>query len=188
MAPDLFHSAAAVRLEFPNDVCEAILCVIEEGLEVVLPVGGRVSCGLGEAWRRRSCRGHRCLGRGNAERREMKRENSGARVGLRPGAGRGARVGRRRRREREGVSDEDRAEQSGRSASSSHAQATTPTLAPASARFPTRPPRGSPLRPPSRSPLHNSSLSSPTLACFAALAHNCTRPPTPATHLGQDHC
>ncbi len=58
MTPDLFRRFFGFRLELPYDVSEAVLCVVEEGLEVVLPVGGGVSSCLGEAGGSVGCRGH----------------------------------------------------------------------------------------------------------------------------------
>ena len=38
MAPDFFYTLAGIRLELPYDVREPVFGVIEESLEVVLPV------------------------------------------------------------------------------------------------------------------------------------------------------
>lgn len=69
MAPDLFFSSTSFALKLPDDVCGAFLRVIEQSLEVVLPVGGRVSCRVLETGRSSSG------GRGHS-RRLVERESS----------------------------------------------------------------------------------------------------------------
>ena len=43
MAPDFLYPLPSVGVELPDDVGEAVLCVVEKGLEVVLPVSSRVA-------------------------------------------------------------------------------------------------------------------------------------------------
>ena len=53
MAPDLLYALSRVGVELPDDIGEAILCVVEEGLEVVVPCGGGVGDRVLEAGRGR---------------------------------------------------------------------------------------------------------------------------------------
>ena len=64
-------------MELPYDICKAVLCVIEEGLEIVLPVGSGVSYCVREARRGFGCRGHGdgWLGRKGGREKGRREEN-----------------------------------------------------------------------------------------------------------------